>query len=361
MAENNEILITVPHKTYIPNKGMGPINKPFYVDKDILKLYDLMNIQYKRITDYDYTDINEDGKYEVKEIKSVEDYIEQKYLQVNEIFKQIKIMSNDSENINREIEDKFEKVKKNLINADSLDAYLSDLDKFKYDIEDKKLDLQTEKENVISTIEDMNNKLDSVKETLSDFENVREQFNSNYNNTMSLNDEMQNLSETANYIKSMVNDVANVEKKLNLIKDKTAELELSQESFNNSISDFENKLLDYKENLKNYMIENAEMYKGEPGKQGPKGEPFKYSDFTPEQLKELKGEPFKYSDFTSEQLEELKGESFEYSDFTQDQLELLKGEKGDKGDSVPPKVFTKEEYENLPNKDPNTLYFISEG
>lgn len=49
------------------------------------------------------------------------------------------------------------------------------------------------------------------------------------------------------------------------------------------------------------------------GPQGPKGEPFRYSDFTQEQLNALKGtkgdkgEPFKYSDFTAEQLLALKG------------------------------------------------------
>ena len=46
---------------------------------------------------------------------------------------------------------------------------------------------------------------------------------------------------------------------------------------------------------------------------GPKGEPFKYSDFTQDQLNALKGpkgdkgEPFKYSDFTAEQLLALRG------------------------------------------------------
>lgn len=49
------------------------------------------------------------------------------------------------------------------------------------------------------------------------------------------------------------------------------------------------------------------------GPPGPKGEPFKFSDFTPEQLNALKGpkgdkgEPFKYSDFTAEQLLALRG------------------------------------------------------
>lgn len=49
------------------------------------------------------------------------------------------------------------------------------------------------------------------------------------------------------------------------------------------------------------------------GPPGPKGEPFKYSDFTQEQLNALKGpkgdkgEPFRYSDFTAEQLQALRG------------------------------------------------------
>ena len=49
------------------------------------------------------------------------------------------------------------------------------------------------------------------------------------------------------------------------------------------------------------------------GPQGPKGEPFRYSDFTQEQLNSLKGpkgdkgEPFRYSDFTAEQLLALRG------------------------------------------------------
>ena len=49
------------------------------------------------------------------------------------------------------------------------------------------------------------------------------------------------------------------------------------------------------------------------GPPGPKGEPFKYSDFTKDQLNALKGpkgdkgEPFRYSDFTPEQLLSLRG------------------------------------------------------
>lgn len=119
--------------------------------------------------------------------------------------------------------------------------------------------------------------------------------------------------------------------------------------------------------------------KGEQGEQGPKGEPFRYSDFTVEQLEALKGpkgdkgergsdgdtgpegpqgiqgiqgeegkkgekgEPFKYSDFTEEQLLSLKGpkgdtgeqgsqgKPFTYADFTPQQLAALRGPKGDNG------------------------------
>ena len=60
-----------------------------------------------------------------------------------------------------------------------------------------------------------------------------------------------------------------------------------------------------------------------------------------------------------------KGDAFQYEDFTPEQLENIKGEqgpKGDKGDTttVPPKIYTREEYDQLVTKDSNTLYFISE-
>ena len=101
---------------------------------------------------------------------------------------------------------------------------------------------------------------------------------------------------------------------------------------------------------------------GEIGEQGPKGDPFVYSDFTEEQLAALrgpigpkgeigergpKGDPFVYSDFTPEQLAELKGpqgeigergpkgDPFVYSDFTPEQIAALKGPKGDIGEQGP--------------------------
>lgn len=65
--------------------------------------------------------------------------------------------------------------------------------------------------------------------------------------------------------------------------------------------------------LTSEQIEKLKGPKGEQGLPGPKGEPFKYSDFTQEQLNALKGpkgdkgEPFRYSDFTAEQLLALRG------------------------------------------------------
>ena len=102
--------------------------------------------------------------------------------------------------------------------------------------------------------------------------------------------------------------------------------------------------------------------KGEIGERGPKGDPFVYSDFTPEQLAALrgpigpkgeigergpKGDPFVYSDFTPEQLAALKGpqgeigergpkgDPFVYSDFTPEQLVALKGPQGEIGEQGP--------------------------
>ncbi len=85
--------------------------------------------------------------------------------------------------------------------------------------------------------------------------------------------------------------------------------------------------------------------KGEQGIQGlkgDKGDAFKYSDFTPEQLQTLKGEKGKGDKgdvgpqgLKGEQgiqgLKGDKGDAFKYSDFTPEQLQTLKGEKGDKG------------------------------
>ena len=75
-----------------------------------------------------------------------------------------------------------------------------------------------------------------------------------------------------------------------------------------------------------------------PFLKGDKGDPFTYSDFTPEQLNSLKGEKGDKGDKGNKGDKGDKGEpgesgkAFEYSDFTEDQLKALKGEKGDPGD-----------------------------
>lgn len=70
-----------------------------------------------------------------------------------------------------------------------------------------------------------------------------------------------------------------------------------------------------KSELSNYVkkTEINQYTSSTQGPPGPKGEPFKYSDFTQDQLNALKGpkgdkgEPFRYSDFTPEQLLALRG------------------------------------------------------
>lgn len=67
--------------------------------------------------------------------------------------------------------------------------------------------------------------------------------------------------------------------------------------------------------MQEIVIGNVKGPKGDMGLTGPQGEPFKYEDFTPEQLEALKvkgdkgdkGDAFTYADFTPEQLESLKG------------------------------------------------------
>ncbi len=86
------------------------------------------------------------------------------------------------------------------------------------------------------------------------------------------------------------------------------------------------------------------------GDKGDKGDPFAFADFTPEQLATLKGEPGEAGPqgpqgeagpqgpqgIQGERGEQgakgEKGEPFKYEDFTPEQLAALKGAKGDKGD-----------------------------
>ena len=99
--------------------------------------------------------------------------------------------------------------------------------------------------------------------------------------------------------------------------------------------------------------------KGDDGKKGDKGDPFRYEDFTPDQLEALKGKDGKsitFDDLTESQKAELKGakgdkgDPFTYADFTPDQLAALKGEKGDPGSGGNVNLSdytTKQEAENL--------------
>ena len=96
--------------------------------------------------------------------------------------------------------------------------------------------------------------------------------------------------------------------------------------------------------VKKIMNESPELFKGEKGDkgeqgiQGPRGV---QGERGPQGIQGEKGD-------TGEQ--GIQGEKGE------------KGEKGDKGDSVlaSPKIYTRDEYNQLETKDSNTLYFISE-
>lgn len=84
---------------------------------------------------------------------------------------------------------------------------------------------------------------------------------------------------------------------------------------NRYVNKLEGKSFAQKSELSDYVkkTEINQYASSTQGPPGPKGEPFKYSDFTQEQLNALKGpkgdkgEPFRYSDFTAEQLLALKG------------------------------------------------------
>lgn len=85
------------------------------------------------------------------------------------------------------------------------------------------------------------------------------------------------------------------------------------------------------------QIEKLKGPKGEPGTPGQRGADGERGPQGVPGPPGLKGEPFKFSDFTQDQLNALKGpkgdkgEPFKYSDFTAEQLLALKGPKGDPG------------------------------
>ena len=61
----------------------------------------------------------------------------------------------------------------------------------------------------------------------------------------------------------------------------------------------------------------------------------------------------------NEHVDKFKGEK---GDTGEQGMQGIQGDKGDKGDTVlaPPRIYTRDEYNQLATKDPNTLYFISE-
>ena len=93
--------------------------------------------------------------------------------------------------------------------------------------------------------------------------------------------------------------------------------------------------------VKKIMNEQPELFKGEKGDKGDTGEQGKQGE------RGVKGE---------------QGEQGIKGDTGPQGIQGPKGEQGPKGDTLlaPPKIYTRDEYNQLATKDPNTLYFISE-
>ena len=93
--------------------------------------------------------------------------------------------------------------------------------------------------------------------------------------------------------------------------------------------------------VKRIMNEQPELFKGEKGDIGPQG------------IQGVKG---------SQGERGLQGEQGIKGDKGEQGEQGPQGAKGDKGDTTlaPPKIYTRDEYNQLETKDSNTLYFISE-
>ncbi len=124
---------------------------------------------------------------------------------------------------------------------------------------------------------------------------------------------------------------------------------------------------------KNDKFVDVPAIKGNPGPQGEKGDPFKYEDFTEEQLKQLigpqgpsgpqglqgdkgetgqqgeKGDPFKYEDFTEEQLNQLIGPQGPPGP------QGLQGDKGETGPQGDPGETPKKGVDYFTEEDINSL------
>lgn len=121
--------------------------------------------------------------------------------------------------------------------------------------------------------------------------------------------------------------------------------------------------LDISDQLTNYAtksdLENIELTEAQ--KAELKGDPFRYEDFTEEQLKALKGKDGVDGKDGINGVDGKDGKPFTYDDFTPEQLQSLKGDKGEPGQSVKIWKGTGTEYTNLKSTDPNTIYLIKEG
>lgn len=93
--------------------------------------------------------------------------------------------------------------------------------------------------------------------------------------------------------------------------------------------------------IKKIINEQPEIYKGEKGDKGDTGPQGKQGE------RGVKGE---------------QGEQGIKGDTGPQGIQGAKGEQGPKGDTLlaPPKIYTRDEYNQLATKDSNTLYFISE-
>lgn len=77
--------------------------------------------------------------------------------------------------------------------------------------------------------------------------------------------------------------------------------------------------------------EKTKILKINMGSVGPKGDPFRYEDFTEEQLESLRGPRGYQGETGSRGPQGPKGSDFKYEDFTAEQLENLRGPQGEPG------------------------------
>ena len=131
------------------------------------------------------------------------------------------------------------------------------------------------------------------------------------------------------------------------LKSETQSLHASEFSFNILSSGLDEKVAKeinidlIGDKIEEVLLANASEFKGAKGDKGDTGEQGIQGERGPQGIQGVKG------DTGSQGIQGEKGE---------------KGDKGDKGDSVlaSPKIYTRDEYNQLATKDSNTLYFISE-